>query len=119
MKDFETAKVSGEKVGEGENLYDDTIRLSLDKDKGAVISPSKPSKAEIALRDAVIDRLRENGMEVITDEAKGQRVLDEANGEDVMLSAKQKRALETVTIADESTNNATAISSADGAKIQF
>lgn len=34
------------------------------------------------------------------------------------MSAKQKRALETVTIADESTNNATAISSADGAKIQ-
>lgn len=40
----------------------------------------KPSKAEVALRDAVIDRLRENGMEVITDVAEGQRVLDEANG---------------------------------------
>lgn len=78
----------------------------------------KPSKAEAVLRDAVIDRLRENGMEVITDVAEGQKVLDEANGEDVMLSAKQKRALETVTIADESTNNATAISSADGAKVQ-
>ena len=68
-------------------------------DKGAVILPSKrfnqrkaderyqrgvdgvkPSKAEVALRDAVIDRLRENGMEVITDVAEGQRVLDEANG---------------------------------------
>ena len=41
---------------------------------------------------------------------------EEPNGE--RLSAKQKRALETVTIADESTNNATAISSADGAKVQ-
>ena len=41
---------------------------------------------------------------------------EESNGE--RLSAKQKRALETVTIADESTNNATAISSADGAKVQ-
>ena len=68
-------------------------------DKGNVIPPSKrfnqrkaderyqrgvggvkPSKAEVALRDAVIDRLRENGMDVIADEAEGQRVLDEANG---------------------------------------
>lgn len=40
----------------------------------------KPSKAEVALRDAVIGRLRENGMEVITNEEEGQRVLDEANG---------------------------------------
>lgn len=68
-------------------------------DKGNVIPPSKrfnqrkaderyqrgvggvkPSKAEVALRDVVIDRLRENGMDVIADEAEGQRVLDEANG---------------------------------------
>ena len=40
----------------------------------------KPSKAEVALRDAVIDRLRESGMDVIADEAEGQRVLDEVNG---------------------------------------
>ena len=101
-----------------EHSEEPTIRFFLDKDKGTVVFPSKPSKAEAVLRDAVIDRLRENGMEVITDVAEGQKVLDEANGEDVMLSAKQKRALETVTIADESTNNATAISSADGAKVQ-
>ena len=97
---------------------DDNIRFSLDKDKGTVVSPSKPSKAEAVLRDAVIDRLRENGMEVITDVAEGQKVLDEANGEEVMLSAKQKRALETATMADESTNKATVVSSADGAKVQ-
>ena len=35
-----------------------------------------------------------------------------------MMGAKQKRALETATIAAEATNNATVISSADGAKIQ-
>ena len=29
------------------------IRLSLDKDKDTVISPSKPYKSEMALRDAV------------------------------------------------------------------
>ena len=40
----------------------------------------KPSKAEVALRDAVIDRLRESGIDVIADEAEGQRVLDEVNG---------------------------------------
>lgn len=40
----------------------------------------KPSNAELVLRDAVIDRLRESGMEVITNEKEGQRVLDEANG---------------------------------------
>lgn len=39
----------------------------------------KSSKAEVALRDAVIDRLRESGIEVITDVTEGQRVLDEAN----------------------------------------
>ena len=63
-----------------EHAEEPTIRFSLDKDKGTVVSPSKPSKAEAVLRDAVIDRLRENGMEVITDVAEGQRVLDEANG---------------------------------------
>ena len=83
-----------------------------------VVGGVKPSKAEAVLRDAVIDRLRENGMEVITDVAEGQKVLDEANGEEVMLSAKQKRALETATMADESTNKATVVSSADGAKVQ-
>lgn len=41
---------------------------------------------------------------------------EESNGEG--LSAKQKRALETATIAEQSTNNATVVSSADGAKVQ-
>ena len=44
------------------------------------MAASKPSKSEVALRDAVIDHLRENGMNVITDEAEGQSVLDMANG---------------------------------------
>lgn len=64
-----------------EHSEEPTIRFSLDKDKGTVASPSKPSKAEAVLRDAVIDRLRENGMEVITDVVEGQKVLDEANGD--------------------------------------
>ena len=46
--------------------------------RGEVVSEMSPG--ERVLRDAVIDRLRESGMEVITDEEAGQRVLDEANG---------------------------------------
>lgn len=68
-------------------------------DKGNIIPPSKRfnsrkaderyqrgkdvapvTKEEAILRDAVIDRMRENGMDVITNEEEGQRVLDEANG---------------------------------------
>lgn len=60
--------------------------------------------------------MKKSGLDVI-ESKEGQRVLDIANGRGTRLSAKQKRALETVTIADESTNNATAISSADGAKV--
>ena len=38
---------------------------------------------EAALRDAIIDKLREAGIEVITDVEEAQRVLDEANGNDI------------------------------------
>ena len=38
---------------------------------------------EAALRDAIIDKLREAGIEVITDVEEAQRVLDEANGKGV------------------------------------
>lgn len=66
-------------------------------DKGNIIPPSKrfnsrkaderyqrgkgavpATKEEAILRDAVIDRMRENGMDVITNEEEGQRVLDES-----------------------------------------
>ena len=80
-------------------------------------TPLTPNSAEVALRDAIADLMKKSGLDVI-ESKEGQRVLDIANGIGTRLSAKQKRALETVTIADESTNNATAISSADGAKIQ-
>ena len=76
-----------------------------------------PSHGEEVLRDAVIDKLRESGIEVLG-ATEGQKVLDMANGKDVRLEAKRKRALETATMADESTNKATVVSSADGAKVQ-
>jgi hypothetical protein len=56
--------------------------------KGAV--PAR--KEEAILRDALIDRMRENGMDVITNEEEGQRVLDEAknyvifNGKDAKIT---------------------------------
>ena len=80
-------------------------------------TPLTPNSAEVALRDAIADLIRKSGLDVLESKV-GQQVLDEANGRYVRLSAKQKRALETATIADESTNNATVVSSAAGAKIQ-
>lgn len=81
--------------------------------RGEVVS--EMSQEERVLRDAVIDRLRESGMEVITDEGTGQRVLDEANGK-AKLSAKKRRALETASLG-KTPRSLTVVSSADGAKI--
>lgn len=64
----------------GTNTLIDTANKVADERYQIGVEGVKPSKAEVALRDAVIDRLRENGMEVITNEKEGQRVLDEANG---------------------------------------
>ena len=73
------------------------------------------TKSEEVLRDAVIDRIRRSGIEVIDDPAVGQRVLDMANG-DAKEQAKKKRALETASLR-ETPRSLTVISSADGAKI--
>lgn len=73
------------------------------------------TKSEEVLRDAVIDRIRRSGIEVIDDPAVGQRVLDMANG-DAKEQAKKKRALETASLR-ATPRSLTVISSADGAKI--
>ena len=75
----------------------------------------KPSKAEVVLRDAVIDKLRESGIEVLG--AEGQKVLDLANGRGVRLEAKRKRALGTASVSRDEKHQPTVVSSADGAKI--
>ena len=80
--------------------------------RGEVVSELSPG--ERVLRDAVIDRLRESGLEVITDEEAGQRVLDEANGK-AKLSAKKRRALETASLG-KTPRSLTVVSSADGAQ---
>ena len=74
------------------------------------------TKSEEVLRDAVIDRIRRSGIEVIDDPAVGQRVLDMANG-DAKEQAKKKRALETVSLSHTENNQQTVISSAEGAKV--
>ena len=99
----------------------DTIQQKVDETTGKTLMYHKGSVAvslnseEVALRDAVIDRLRENGIDVVTDVSEGQRVLDMANGKE-RLSGKQKRALETAE-QSQRTTIATVVSSADGAKV--
>ena len=72
----EEARVEAERKAEEERIAKQKAEERYQRGEGGV----KPSKAEVALRDAVIDRLRESGMDVIADEAEGQRVLDEVNG---------------------------------------
>ena len=74
-----------------------------------------PSHGEEVLRDAVIDKLRESGIEVLG--AEGQKVLDLANGRGVRLEAKRKRALGTASVSRDEKHQPTVVSSADGAKI--
>ena len=71
---------TGGTAEKGTNSLIDTANKAADERYQIGVEGVKPSKAEVALRDAVIDRLRESGMEVITNEEEGQRVLDEANG---------------------------------------
>ena len=64
----------------------DTIQQKVDETTGKTLMYHKGGVAvslnseEVALREAVIDRLRENGIDVVTDVPEGQRVLDMANG---------------------------------------
>lgn len=64
---------------------------------------------EAALRDALIDKVREAGIDVITDVEEAQRLLDEANGKDVrqqkttidaVIEARDKEYLEAVRNGD-------------------
>lgn len=99
----------------------DTVQERVDEEIGNTVLyhrgevVSEMSQEERVLRDAVIDRLRESGMEVITDEEAGQRVLDEANGK-TKLSAKKRRALETASLG-KTPRSLTVVSSADGANV--
>ncbi len=63
--------------GKGSNKSAGT-QMKQNKADGAVAEGVEASEA--VLRDAVVERLRESGLEVITDVEAGQKVLDEANG---------------------------------------
>lgn len=56
----------------------------------------KVSEGDAAVRDALVDVLRGAGIDVVTDEAEGQRVLDEAVGGGISVNQAKKRALETL-----------------------
>lgn len=69
---------------------------------------------ETALRDAVVDRLRESGIEVIDDVEEGQRVLELAN------EARESKGTKKAPMTAELTQRAahtTVVTSADGAKV--
>lgn len=86
----------------------------LHKRSGVSEKNAAGSSADVALRDALVDRLRESGIDVVTDMEEGQRVLDEANSK-VQMQAK-KRALETASLESDS-RSLTVVPSADGAKV--
>ena len=67
------------------------------KEKGQGLSNESGSARQslrtqdTAIRDALVERMRLSGMDVITDEAEGQRVLDMANGRDTRFEAARHK----------------------------
>ena len=72
--------------------------------------------ADRELRDILVKRLSDAGIEVVMDAEEAQRVLDEANG-DARMQAK-KRAKETASIPQKEEYQHAVISFADGAKVR-
>lgn len=72
------------------------------------------SEDEANLRDALVDRLRQSGIDVIDNAEEGQKVLEEANAP-ARMQAK-RRLLDTAPLIQEEGSSAD-ISSSDGAKI--
>ena len=73
---------------------------------------------ETALRDGLVEKMRSAGIEVVTDDAEGQRVLDAAlRAEELLDEMKRKSAQETALPEGETSFKGTVISSADGAKV--
>ena len=75
-----------------------------------------PTEAEAELRDAIVGRLRESGIEVVEDSEAGQRVLDEVNGR--RENRKRKSANDTGLPERDALSKAAVISFADSAKIR-
>ena len=82
-----------------------------------VSGDSSLSQNEIALRNALIDKLRSSGLEVITDVEEGQRVLDIVN-EEIRGHRKKKSANDTALPEQNALSKVPVISFADTANIQ-
>ena len=93
----------------------DTRPVDVKEKEKAEKAAAEAQHREIVLRDEVVDTLKNNGMDVSMNTEKGQRVLDEAN-ENVRMSAKKRRALETASLGT-SPRSLTVVSSATGAKV--
>ncbi|MGN0035622.1 MAG: hypothetical protein ACI36X_00140, partial [Bacteroidaceae bacterium] len=78
---------------------------------------SSASAKERSLLDGLVSVMRKAGIDVVTDAAEGQRVLDEENARTRKSKAK-KRALETVSSSRDERYQQTVVSSADGANTE-
>ncbi len=87
-----------------------TILYHLGKDNDVL------TDTEVALRDGLVEVLRGAGIEVVTDEAEGQRVLDAANRAADVLDEMKKSSLETVSVSVKK-HQPTVVSSDYGAKV--
>lgn len=81
------------------------------------VMEAEANARETELRDAVIDLMKQAGIEVSTDTEEGQRVLDADRESRAKTSRGKKRAPETVSVSQDEEHQQTVISSADGAKI--
>jgi hypothetical protein len=113
-----------EELGDDVRNIFETVQERIDEESGAVAlfhkaseEASEVSEQEGALRDALVETMRNAGIEVVADEQEGQRVLDMVNGENATLSKAQKRAAETVSVASNEEHHQTVVSTTDGAKV--
>lgn len=81
-----------------------------------VSGDSSLSQNEIALRNALIDKLRSSGLEVITDVKEGQRILDIANEE--IRGHRKKKSVNDTALPEQSSFKGTVVSFTDTANIQ-
>lgn len=75
-----------------------------------------PTEAEAELRDAIVGKLRESGIEVVEDSEAGQRVLDEVNGR--RENRKRKSANDTGLPERDALSKGSVVPFADAAKIR-
>ena len=119
LEDFEkwiaSSKRKTKPFAEYSSVKNGVVPEDLRQQKADGKSAQPPTREETILRDVVIDHMKGSGLDVLGTE-EGQQVLDMANGREVRLSAKQKRALETASLGNNP-RSLTVVSSADGAKV--